>query len=173
MRLPILMMLLGATLLGGCVANDTPKGKGANPEVTEQTEPAEKIESPWKLGIESKRDAGAKIQSAGEDSKTLEAAGKWFVVMLSVENTSTDRQSAKNVFATTTAKLIDAAGKSYDVDTDAISIIDDTLDKKPFASGEARSVKLVFDIPKDAKPKHITLLGDDVKGVTRDFTAKL
>jgi hypothetical protein len=171
MRLPLALILIACTFLGACSGVDVPDA----PETTATaTDAPAKIETPWALTIGAQRDAGAKIQGAesGGDSETLEAAGRWLVVMLNVENASKQRQSAKDVFLLTSAKLIDGGGKSYDVDTDAVSILDDTLDKKPFEPGEARTIKLVFDVPKDAKPKQVTIMGDDVKGNAQDFAAK-
>jgi Domain of unknown function (DUF4352) len=171
MRLPLILMLIACAFLGACGGLDVPTESEATAAAVETPE---KIDTPWNVTIDSQRDAGAKIQSAGfgGDTETLEAAGRWLVVMLNVENASKQRQSAKDVFLLSSAKLVDGAGKTYDVDTDAVSILDETLDKKPFEPGEARTVKLVFDVPKGAKPKHITLLGDDVKGTVQDFVAK-
>jgi hypothetical protein len=171
MRLPLILTLIACTFLGACSGVDVPD---APETTTTATEAPEKIETPWALTIDSQRDAGGKIQGAeaGGDSETLEAAGRWLVVMLNVENASKQRQSAKDVFSLSSAKLVDGAGKTYDVDTDAVSILDDTLDKKPFEPGEARTIKLVFDVPKDAKPKQVTIWGDDVKGDVQDFIAK-
>jgi Domain of unknown function (DUF4352) len=171
MRLPLILILISCTFLGACSGITAP----TEPEATAaEVQAPEKIETPWKLAINSQRDAGGKIQSAefGGETKTLEAAGRWLVVMLNVENASRQRQSAKDVFALSSAKLVDGTGKTVDVDSDAVSALDDTLDKKPFEPGETRTVKLVFDVPKGAKPKHITLLGDDVKGNAQDFIAK-
>lgn len=173
MRLPFVLMLVGCTLLGACSGVDAPSDAEAQAEVSEKPE---KIETPWKLAIESQRNAGSKIQSddpfGSGETKTLEAAGNWMVVMLSVENSTAQKQSAKDVFALGTARLVDASGKEYDSDSDASASFDqaEILDKKPFAPGEARSVKLVFDVPKGAKPKSIKVLGDDVKQQTQEFT---
>jgi Domain of unknown function (DUF4352) len=169
MRLPLILTLIACTLLGACSGVAVPDA----PEATATEAPA-KIETPWALTIGAQRDAGAEIQSDGfgGETETLEAAGRWLVVMLNVENASKQRQSAKDVFSLSSAKLVDGAGKTYDVDTDAVSILDDTLDKKPFEPGEARTIKLVFDVPKDAKPKQVTIWGDDVKGDVQDFIAK-
>jgi Domain of unknown function (DUF4352) len=171
MRLPLILMLITCTFLGACGGVDAPTDSAAK---AVKVEAPEKIETPWALTIGSQRDAGAKIQSAelGGETKTLEAAGKWMVVMLDVSNTSKQRQSAKDVFSVMTAKLIDDAGNSHDVDSDAVSILDDTLDKKPFEPGGVRSVKLVFDVPKTAKPKHITMVGTDAKGNAQNFAVK-
>ncbi len=169
MRLPLILMLIGGIFLGACGGVDAPPESGAM-----TVESPEKIDTPWKLTIGAQRDAGTKIQSVGfgGDTETLEAAGRWLVVMLNVENASQQRQSAKDVFALGSAKLVDGTGKTYDVDADAVSILDDTLDKKPFEPGEARTIKLVFDVPKVGTPKHLTLLGDDVKGDVQDFVVK-
>ena len=61
MRLLILTTLLVSTALGGCVADATSKGGTDVAKQVDSNEQPEKIESPWKLGIESKRDAGPKI----------------------------------------------------------------------------------------------------------------
>lgn len=174
MRLPLVLMIVGCTFLGACGGADVAEKPSA-----EVVEVAEKIETPWKLSIESQRNAGAKIQEDDPnglgDTKTLEAAGNWMVVMVSVENASAQKQSAKNIFLTSSAKLIDATGKEYDADADAVSAYaqeEAVLDKKPFAPGESRSLKFVFDVPKDAKPKHFKLLGDDAKGQAQDFIVK-
>ncbi len=176
MRLPLIFLLIGCVGLGACGGLDVaePESRPAAADKKSAT-----FQTPWKLSIASQRNAGTKIQSddaAGTgDTETLEAAGSWLVVMVTVENTSTQKQSAKDVFSTSSAKLVDATGAEHDADSDAVSVYaqeESVLDKKPFTPGEKRSLKFVFDLPKGAKPKHLTLLGDDAKGEVQDFIVK-
>ena len=70
------------------------------------------------------------------------------------------------------AEMTDTTGKVYSVDTDASETYDTSLDKKPFAPGEARSIKMVFDIGKTAKPKQVEVRGTDMKQDMQTFIAK-
>jgi hypothetical protein len=137
---------------------------------------AQAINSPWKLTAGAKQFVGRKVQTkdiVGE-VQTHEAAGQWLAVTLNIRNSSGTRQKSKDVFALGTAKLIDTAGRVYEVDADAApQVYGDILDKAPFGAGETRSVRLLFDVPANVKIRQLTVLGDDVKGETQEFKVGL
>lgn len=163
-------------MVRGCMAILQDDGSHSTASNAPQVKSAEVIKTPWKWSIESKREAGAKIQGSPDfegKTETLEAAGKWLVVMMSLENASTTRQSAKDIFVLSTAQINDSEGKVHDVDMDASELDSDKLEEKPFKPGESRSVKLAFDIPQAAKPKTITILGTDEQKKVKKFIINL
>jgi Domain of unknown function (DUF4352) len=165
MRFPAMLMIVGCSVLS--------VGGLALLPVAPAT--AQAIQTPWKLTITTKGTAGRSIQvkDAYGNMEKMEAAGQWVGIDLSFKNTSGTRRSAKDVFAIGTAKLIDGAGNTYDVDRDASpSAYGDELDKKPFEPGESRAIRLYFDTPKTAKIQRLSILGDDIKGEIQEFMVK-
>jgi hypothetical protein len=164
MRLPSILMIAGlvvGTVTAGIV----------RPEPVA----AQQIQTPWKLSITAKGPSGRVVQvkDASGEVNQVEAAGQWVGVNLTIRNNSKTRQSAKDVFSLGTAKLVDGKGHVYEVDADASpAVYGDSLDKKPFAPGEARTVRLFFDVPTSARITTLSILGDDVKGEIQEFRLK-
>lgn len=164
-----LLLLRGCVALVGAIAADEEPGQKTKPEKIAE------IKSPWKWSIASHREAGAKIQGPPDfegKTETMEAAGKWLVVMMRLQNASTIRQKADGTFVLTTAEITDIDGKVHEVDMNASDIAGESLEGKPFNPGESRSVKLVFDIPQATKPQSITILGWDEQKEAQRFVTK-
>jgi hypothetical protein len=152
-------LLLIPFLLFGCSSVDEATNADAASGKPTEVQPSKRLA----LSIKSIKDAGQKIKDPS-DGTMHEAAGSWMVVTLEVKNKTTERQSAKQEEVMTLAtKLIDQAGKTYDVDESLPGSMPYDFHEKPFAPNETRTFKLSFDMPKLAKPDRIEDIrfGDD------------
>ena len=165
-----LALLVIPFLLFGCSPVDDVSSADAAGDKPTEVKSAKNLA----LSIKSVKDAGQKIKDSS-DGTMHEAAGSWMVVTLEVKNKTADRQSAKqSEVSPSTSKLVDQAGKTYEVDYNLPGFMPIDFHEKPFAPNESRTFQLSFDVPKSAKPDRIEniMFGDDFVEVKFPKTAK-
>jgi Domain of unknown function (DUF4352) len=108
---------------------------------------------PWQFSVHSLASMGRTMKQPGGDGKVVEASGEWVVAQVRIKNATNSRQSIKNAVLLNGALLIGANGKKYEFDLDASGFwttpFNDHLEDRPFNPGEARTINLVFDAPKN------------------------
>lgn len=108
----------------------------------------------WEVTIKSIKYAGQKFQG---DYETYEAADVWTIVSIDIKNVSEKRQREDDTpFSFLFSNLVDANGKKYNLKETEYKYSSD-LFKKPFSTGESRTVELLFDTPKGIKAEKFLL----------------
>lgn len=101
------------------------------------------------------------VTEVGGDMLVEEAQGEFLIINLTVENIGDKAQT----FFDTNQKLIDTEDKQYDADSEAgLYIEDNDALFEEINPGNKIDVKIVFDLPKDAKPSNLELHESAISG---------
>ncbi|MBP0003875.1 MAG: hypothetical protein J7642_09175 [Cyanobacteria bacterium SBC] len=96
-------------------------------------------------------------------SVVYETSETWVVVSVGVKNTNRERREAREApFFLFLAKLLDETGNEYGV-TEIDYKYDLAFSEKPFASGEVRSMDLLFEMPADASVSQLVVETTDAR----------
>ena len=168
MKKSIALALLIPALLGPIAAITTTADSSIAAKPTKQ--PKRQTFGPWSVTLQEVSSAGRTIRSPYEhdEGKQLQAAGQWVVARVRIQNNTSSRQSAKNVFYLNGAKIIDQNGRARELDNDASNwmSMDELIESKPFNPGESRDVILTFDMQSNARIQRLEI---PVKGSSADL----
>lgn len=101
----------------------------------------------WHFSLQSLGSTGTTMKNPLAPGSILKASGHWVYVQVRITNTSSTRQSAKNLLLTTSSKLINPRGKAYDLNDIATEYVYNRLGANPFNPGESRDIYFFFDTP--------------------------
>ncbi len=101
----------------------------------------------WKFSLQTIGSTGRTTRKPLEPDITLKASGHWVYAQVRITNISATRQSAKNLIITTSSTLVNAKGKSYELNDAATGDIYDLLENNFFSPGESRDIYFFFDTP--------------------------
>jgi Domain of unknown function (DUF4352) len=158
-------LALGLALLGSAgYSGDSGSAAAAEQRVAQTA-------SPFQMQVTGRQSIGQKIRvkGSGGDVETLEAAGAWTAVTVTVRNISGARQAVHDALWFSSAELTDSQGNVHRVESAASAASIDAIELKPMAPGEVRSVKLVFDLPSGTAAGELKISGYDAQRNVQEF----